>query len=76
MNDKQKINKQKNCPKCSGVMEKGILSDRGEDYVKTKAQWAKGILLIWGLEDAEDLLSYRCQKCGFVELYSSSFEDK
>lgn len=58
------------CPKCDGVMESGIIADRTEDYGKQKLQWGKSINLFWFLNQASDTEAFKCEKCGFIELYS------
>ncbi len=59
------------CPKCGGNFEMGIIADRGEASLKELAQWAKKIA--WHgatLENAVDIKSYRCEKCGYLENYA------
>ncbi|MEI6462648.1 MAG: PF20097 family protein [bacterium] len=53
------------CPKCNSTMEKGIIYDIG--------YWRKGDLARRKIEKALNGISlvnsYKCQKCGFVEMY-------
>lgn len=58
------------CPKCEGEMELGIIADRSGSYDKEAAQWAKGKYLGWFLKDAQNIKSYRCKKCGYLESYA------
>ena len=57
------------CPKCGGEMEKGRLRDkRRYTYVgfdKSGGFWFPQI---------KTVVAFRCQKCGFIELYGEKEE--
>ncbi len=65
------------CPRCAGEMEPGTLLDRGHysspevpEWVETspdRSFWSG--LKLKGL-DKYPVRAYRCEKCGYLELYA------
>lgn len=68
----------KTCPKCEGNMEKGLVIDRGDYSSIGVPKWAKGVK--WGGFGIEgktiDVVSFRCQSCGYLESYAVEDIDK
>ena len=65
------------CPRCRGPMDLGFLLDRGHHSSANVAQWVEGIpeRSVWtGLKTKDrevyPLTSYRCERCGYLELYA------
>ena len=65
------------CPRCNGPMEPGIILDRGHYSVPTEATWVEGQpeRSFWtGLKlkgkESYPVRSYRCEECGYLELYA------
>lgn len=63
----------KNCPKCSGKMLLGYLKEKGH-YGNSPYDWTpsddapfpvKGVS-----SKRRDIVLYRCEQCGFLELYA------
>ncbi|MGI8788440.1 MAG: PF20097 family protein [Pyrinomonadaceae bacterium] len=66
------------CPKCGGAMTEGFIFDRGHYNAKSQQVWVEGIPeeSIWsGLKtsgkDAYNVEAFHCEKCGFLEFYST-----
>jgi hypothetical protein len=59
----------KECPKCKGKMQPGILASMQFD--STEMGWQAD-----GEEDAYELEVYRCKKCGFLEFYAPEPEEE
>jgi hypothetical protein len=58
--------KQKKCPKCNEVMEKGIVGGANK-----KVQWGTDFNNFLGtVKNSKDITAYRCIMCGFVEHYA------
>ena len=56
------------CPKCDGEMEKGVYGGLWGSL----APWAKGSFYfnwIGPKNTQENVVAYRCIKCGFIENY-------
>jgi hypothetical protein len=74
------------CPKCNGSMEEGFLPDASRGVIqdtkwvrgKPEPHWLGGVKspdqkFLGGLKDStacKSVISYRCQKCGFLENYA------
>jgi len=55
------------CPKCSSEMKKGIVGGANR-----KVQWGTGFNQLLGTVDsAQELDAYKCEKCGYVEIYTN-----
>jgi predicted nucleic-acid-binding Zn-ribbon protein len=50
----------KQCPKCGGEMEIGLLSS-AYYWTQGKSRWTTGI--------GPKVFAYKCKNCGYVELY-------
>ena len=55
------------CPIDKTEMEKGIIPDKAT-YVTTILRWAKSVNIILGAKETQNIIAYRCPKCGKVEL--------
>ena len=69
-------NRSLNCPRCSGSMEVGFVVDEGYG-TRTVAKWVAGEpeRSMWtGLKlrgkAKQDVVSYRCKRCGYLESYA------
>lgn len=52
-------------------MEEGVVPDRSEDWQKYNLQWGKKVTRLgFGLKDATDLRAFKCEICGYIELYT------
>jgi hypothetical protein len=64
------------CLRCRALMERGYLLDRGHGNAAEVAKWIEGEpdRRWYGIRtkghDTIDLQSYRCPKCGYVELHA------
>jgi hypothetical protein len=65
------------CSKCAGVLEDGFLLELAHGNGRLVTQWVAGIAeaSIWmGLKVNDraklDVVTYRCQSCGFLESYA------
>lgn len=70
------IEREHQCPKCSGTMEAGFMLDQTYGAVGQET-WADGIpeSSVWTglkLKNRQQLkvTTYRCSKCGFLESYA------
>ena len=61
----ERMSELKKCPKCKGIMVEGTLSVQHSAY---KVNWKTGR---WSV--GENVVAYRCQDCGYAELYSTEF---
>ncbi len=65
-------------PRCQGKMEMGVVIDAAHYGTPTRQNWVEGIprwsrwvgLKIRGLV-TYPVISYRCEKCGYVESYAN-----
>ncbi len=65
------VEKTKICPKCKSKMEEGVVPDRSEDWQKYNLQWGKKVTRLgFGLKDTTDLRAFKCEICGYIELYT------
>jgi predicted Zn-ribbon and HTH transcriptional regulator len=65
--DKYVLPERPDCPKCGFKMNRGHLRDRMDTTVSVVAEWMEGTSREGrGLK----LYGYRCDNCGFVELYA------
>ena len=67
------------CPKCNGSMETGMPLDRGDANFPSQQDWMEGHheTTFWGNLDTKNrktfpINMFRCQNCGFLELYAKS----
>ena len=77
MKAEEKQSPEKICLKCSGEMEAGVIADSYTDIaISMKVQtWIKGIpkkkSAVLGFPGIKKtVLTYRCNKCGFLESYA------
>ena len=65
----------KTCPKCSGIMQPGILQ-KLNNYGRSLYLWAPSddtpILGAGVSSSRKDIILYCCDNCGFMELYAKS----
>lgn len=68
----------KECPKCSGSMSEGFVTDQGHGVIVVpnwvegpprKSQWV-GVRI--GGRPKSEVSTWRCGRCGFLENYASS----
>lgn len=59
------IDKSPECPKCSFRMTSGLLKDNVETGSFVAAEW-----LVGGRGEGIKIHGYRCESCGFIELYA------
>ena len=59
------------CPKCNGSMKEGELVDNARS-VSTPQEWAEKAtsVLFVGKKRGKKIVSYRCEKCGYLENYA------
>lgn len=62
----------KKCPKCGGSFEEGLVIDKvGEVItVPTSQKWGRRIKKVFQVEDSKEVVTLRCQKCGYLESYA------
>ena len=64
------------CPKCNGVMVPGMLRETGQYGGKSPYVWGPVDDVPFQLAKAPstraDLALYRCEGCGYVELYAAT----
>ncbi len=65
------------CARCSGAMVEGFVVDKGDHSVAEMQTWVEGTpeRAFWtGLEMKDrqvlQVVSYRCQRCGYLESYA------
>ena len=65
------------CPRCGSQMEPGFVMDREDHSVQAVAKWVEGApeRSFWsGLKttgrETFPVISYRCEKCGYLEAYA------
>jgi hypothetical protein len=70
------------CVRCQGRMEIGVVVDRAHSGMPTRETWVQGIpkwsrwmgLTIKGLPKFP-VVSYRCEKCGYLDSYANPEAD-
>ncbi|MBK9547531.1 MAG: hypothetical protein IPO52_00120 [Gemmatimonadetes bacterium] len=67
------------CPKCNGPMEEGFVLDKAHYGSPTTPEWLEGKpeRSFWtGLKtkghDRYHVMTYRCERCGYLESYADS----
>lgn len=68
------MEKTKKCPKCDGSFTKGIIVDRYYVRHYSDTEWAESInnkLLKQDIKNRKKIASYRCESCGYLELYAN-----
>ena len=58
-----------NCPKCEGNMVKGYITDRTYMNMAKKQAWTEGEKAKV-TRKSKDVVAYRCEQCGYLELYT------
>jgi hypothetical protein len=67
--------KVKKCPKCDGIMMRGILSIKERMRLETDLgrRWLRLFIGGWALEKgtlrSDMIVPYHCESCGYIELY-------
>lgn len=67
------------CPECKGIMEPGLIADRGYGQVFA-SKWVEGDpkMNMWTGALKNDqvftLRAYRCKDCGYVKLYARDLD--
>ncbi len=66
------------CPRCRGPMEPGLVIDRGHHQTAAQQTWVEGApeRSFWtGLKtkgkDKHPVITYRCERCGYLESYAN-----
>ena len=66
------------CPKCASPMETGFILDKIDDSRFQTPEWLEGNheRAFWTGLNAEgrsriDIITYRCERCGFLESYAT-----
>lgn len=67
------------CSKCKGKMKKGLVIDRSHLGSNSKPVWAKGLKrsisslgALATVGKPENVVTFRCEKCGYLESYIES----
>jgi len=61
----------KQCPKCNQKMEPGIIGDQFKNFrLFDKAFWGSSLGFLGGLKDKKEIVSFRCENCGYLENYT------
>jgi hypothetical protein len=64
------------CPKCQGLMEPGLVIDRGHYGVPAESQWLEGEPQYSWLGSLKagghkrKVTTFRCMQCGYLESYA------
>ncbi|MDB5694029.1 MAG: hypothetical protein JWO81_3092 [Alphaproteobacteria bacterium] len=71
------MNRPANCPKCDGRMSTGFILDIGHGGAVTVSKWQEGApqKSFWtGIkqrkEQQQEIATWRCERCGFLESYA------
>ena len=67
------------CPRCAGPMEDGFVADKAHYSVPETQSWVEGApeRSFWsGLQmknrEVLRVMTYRCEKCGYLESYAKA----
>jgi len=55
------------CSKCNGEMEKGLVKPKRGTPTEV---WGTKLNIIGDLDNSIDVITYRCQKCEYLESYA------
>ena len=70
-------NATKGCPKCNGQMERGaIRADSSAVWGRIKETSIFGVKAVQMIAPYFTVDAYRCEQCGFVELYAVNQQGK
>lgn len=71
------------CLRCRGAMSVGLVVDRGDYNIGLLQNWVEGApeKSIWtGLKtkgrDSYKVVTYRCDRCGYLESYAAELSDQ
>ena len=71
------------CSRCKGPMDVGLVLDRGDANIAIIQQWVEGApeTNFWtGLKtkgrESFKVLTYRCDRCGYLESYATERVDQ